>query len=175
MRCKQVREMIMTDYVDGDSPEGDIAAVDAHLAACASCRAALHHLRHTLRPLLKEASRVTPPGSVWNSILTGMPAQPEAGTSSEERRERTPVPARWISMLTPVMAVVLVFVLGLSIPRVSSWRRDAVVNQYLAEQVHFLAAMSLPENVWFYWQELYLGTSLEVFMMGENFGGDSGV
>ena len=60
-------ERSLTRYCDGDLSAAERQRVDAHLASCAQCRAALEEIQFSLR-LVKQLSTVSPPASVWNGI-----------------------------------------------------------------------------------------------------------
>ena len=166
MKCKQVREMIMTDYMDGEISAGSLFEVESHLAVCASCRAAADDLQRAVRPFFREDVRRTPPPEgVWRSIVRGVQEDRASRALPGDIRIWQLSFSRWAARLAPLMAGVLVFALIWNVPRKPFQRGNNVVNQYLGEQINFLASMYLEENPLFYWQEFYLDTSLEVFMM----------
>src|SRR5690349_24613028 len=56
--CKQIAFTVLTDYVAGDLPEADAAALEEHLFSCAECgaRAAeLDALARTIGPAVRSA------------------------------------------------------------------------------------------------------------------------
>ena len=48
--CIEIVELL-TDYLEGALPPDEVAAVDAHLQACAACRTYLAQMRSTIRAL----------------------------------------------------------------------------------------------------------------------------
>jgi anti-sigma factor RsiW len=48
--CIEIVELL-TDYLEGALPPDEVAAVDAHLQACAPCRIYLAQLKTTIRAL----------------------------------------------------------------------------------------------------------------------------
>jgi anti-sigma factor RsiW len=48
--CRELVEML-TDYLEGALPPGEVAAIDAHLDDCDACRTYLDQLRATIAAL----------------------------------------------------------------------------------------------------------------------------
>ena len=67
----------LTRYSDGELDAGDKQRVDAHLASCAQCRAALDEIQFSVR-LVRQLSTVTAPLSVWNGIESAL-SEPARG------------------------------------------------------------------------------------------------
>lgn len=67
MDCKKVRDIIMTDYIDGELDAAAKAAVDGHLKGCTGCSELLAALSGALEPL-RGASPGAPPASVWVGV-----------------------------------------------------------------------------------------------------------
>jgi putative zinc finger protein len=57
----------LTRYSDGELDAGEKRRVDAHLASCAQCRAALDEIQFSAR-LVRQLSAVSAPPSVWQGI-----------------------------------------------------------------------------------------------------------
>lgn len=60
-------ERSLARYCDGELDAGERQRVDAHLASCAQCRAALDEIQFSMR-LVRQLSTVSAPSSVWNGI-----------------------------------------------------------------------------------------------------------
>jgi len=60
-------ERLLTRYCDGELSAAERARVDAHLASCPRCRAALDAIRFSAQ-LVRQLSTVSAPPSVWNGI-----------------------------------------------------------------------------------------------------------
>jgi len=67
MRCKNVRELLMTDYLDAAVPEKILARLRRHLEECQGCRRLEEELR-LLRGSFTGAKRVEPPEEVWSRV-----------------------------------------------------------------------------------------------------------
>jgi anti-sigma factor RsiW len=64
-------EFDLDDYVDRTLPGERMAAIDSHLAVCASCRALVTDLR-TLHSVAASLERRTPPPHVWTRIAAAL-------------------------------------------------------------------------------------------------------
>jgi predicted anti-sigma-YlaC factor YlaD len=70
-------ERLLTRYCDGELSAGERQRVDAHLASCAQCRAALDEIQFSVR-LVRQLSTVNAPSSVWNGIESAL-SEPTRG------------------------------------------------------------------------------------------------
>jgi anti-sigma factor RsiW len=72
MSCHEY-EIDLDDYIDASLPPDRVAAIDAHLAVCASCRALATDLR-TLHNVAASLERRTPPPHVWARVSAALDA-----------------------------------------------------------------------------------------------------
>lgn len=94
-------EARLNDLVDGLLPAPEAAAVEAHLAGCAACRAEAEGLRALLREAAALPREIAPPAEVWEAL----------------RAETTARPARaaWtVRMTRPQLAAAAVLLVALS-------------------------------------------------------------
>jgi anti-sigma factor RsiW len=73
MTCHEY-ESDLDDFVDGALPADRVAAVEAHLSTCVSCRALATDLR-TLHTVAANLERRTPPPQVWTHIAAAIHAE----------------------------------------------------------------------------------------------------
>lgn len=73
MTCHEY-ESDLDDFVDGALPADRVAAVEAHLSTCVSCRALVTDLR-TLHAVAANLERRTPPPQVWTQIAAAIHAE----------------------------------------------------------------------------------------------------
>ena len=86
----------LTRYSDGELSAGEKQRVDAHLASCAPCRAALDEIQFSVR-LVRQLSTVSAPSSVWNGI--------ESTLSEPDRSDHGRLAARWAFACVLVLTV----------------------------------------------------------------------
>jgi hypothetical protein len=68
MNCKKIKELLITDYSDGEIKERIRGAVDRHLRTCDSCREFKEVVRKTAIEPFRKAREVKPPDYVWLRI-----------------------------------------------------------------------------------------------------------
>jgi predicted anti-sigma-YlaC factor YlaD len=86
----------LTRYSDGELDAGEWQRVDAHLASCAQCRAALDEIQFSVR-LVRQLSTVSAPSAVWNGIDSALS---EAGRGYQGR-----LTMRWAVACVLILAV----------------------------------------------------------------------
>jgi anti-sigma-K factor RskA len=104
MTCGEV-DARFDAYVDGTLGVRERAAVDAHLAGCAACRAALAELRGLVANAHALPQRIEPPRELWTGIAARITERPPA-RGTVWWRER----AFWVGV--SAAAATLVLVLG---------------------------------------------------------------
>jgi predicted anti-sigma-YlaC factor YlaD len=89
-------ESSLTRYCDGDLSAAERQRVDAHLATCARCRAALEEIQFSVR-LVKQLSTVSAPPAVWTGIESAL-AEPHGSFQGRQAM-------RWAFACMLVLAV----------------------------------------------------------------------
>ena len=62
LSCQELVELV-TDYLDGALPPGEVRRFDAHLATCRSCRRYLDQIRTTIAAAGQGDAAAWPPGA----------------------------------------------------------------------------------------------------------------
>jgi anti-sigma factor RsiW len=113
----------LSDYLDGELPDAERRAVDAHLKRCAACAAVLNDLKRIVARAQGVAGAPRPPASdLWKGVAARIEAAPhgEAGAQDEEgttgRRVArfTPRPTRRIAFTMPQLAAAAVLIAAVS-------------------------------------------------------------
>lgn len=65
--CKRFKDLILTDYMDGEIVNSTKDLIDAHLLVCSDCRRLTEEIRNLTVPL-REAKREAAPAYLWSSI-----------------------------------------------------------------------------------------------------------
>lgn len=122
-RCARYKELILTDYMDGELDSATQKEVAKHLETCVSCRALKEALLKKAVEPLKRAEKVKAPEYIWQNIRERIvssekPAEQGALTALRERLNKVFVMPR------PALAfaAVTVLVIGLIVVRFSMYR-----------------------------------------------------
>jgi len=105
MDCNESQPML-SELVDGGLPRDARAKLEAHLEACAGCRALLADLKR-VKAAARALPKMTAPESVWQNVRAGLDAET---SHSVDRRPATVIPFapwRWRG-LTGLAAAALV-------------------------------------------------------------------
>lgn len=139
MDCKKIKELILTDYSDGEIDAGSREEIEAHLAACAACRQLAGALQKTVIGPFKKIEAVKPPDVVWHRIKEAI--------MSEKERQPAGLYARLRDLLRgayyvprPVyatVAVTCVLLMAVVFARLPV-QQQRVVNKYLQEEMEFI-------------------------------------
>jgi hypothetical protein len=101
-------------YFYGELPQADRAAVQAHLARCAECRAALEDLSVIRAALANRPDVATPPGGDWSGFMRRLTAAVAAEQSLRGPSNATPArPLR--RQLAPYLAVATLAVVSFAL------------------------------------------------------------
>jgi anti-sigma factor RsiW len=68
MKCKDVRDGILSDYLDGEMQERQKKELEAHLSSCGRCREFERTVRRSVGEPLRGAERFMPREAVWQKI-----------------------------------------------------------------------------------------------------------
>lgn len=102
MTCGQV-EVRLDEYVDDTLGARERAALDAHLAGCPACRAALAELRGLVTNARALPQRIEPPRELWTGIAARIAARRERARAMAWWRERE----FWAGVAAAAAALVL--------------------------------------------------------------------
>ena len=110
MNCERVKELLLTDHLDGELGTEEARAVEQHLDACPACRSYQTTVREAAVGPFAKLTPLRPPPTIWQSIV--------ATLESESRVIREPLPAspggwafalpqlKLVFKLVPAMALV---------------------------------------------------------------------
>ena len=111
-KCEEFKDLILTDYIDGELDGALTRKMEDHLLECSDCRAFLKEVKSLTATPLHQAPLQTVPGAVWDSIKEEIQREDQKVSPFEELIERI---RGWIvyPKLVPVFAsLVLMFLVG---------------------------------------------------------------
>lgn len=164
MNCKRIKELLMTDYIDGEMSAELQKQLKQHLNSCDKCRQFEETLQKTVVEPFKKAQEFKPPEAVWDRIRTAITAQETQTEPFLERlRNRlfdvfyVPKP---VFAAVAVMTVILITaaVIFIKLP----FDNQKMASAYLHEQIQFLSYLDLDyANT----DDIDLGTSIEEYFL----------
>lgn len=135
MKCRKVKDIILTGFADGELTPSLKKRVEEHLEACEECRRLHETLKGEVLEPLRASGEVTPPEYLWRGI--------------EERileEEKETLSSRVISSLRqltvirkPALATIaVVFIVALALFLRVNLKAPSAADSFLGEQVYFL-------------------------------------
>ncbi len=111
MSCKEIQELLKSDYLDGELDPAWEKAVAEHLLKCPACRELEGRLK-AHHEILQSAKKDLPPEYVWQNIRRAITTE---GTTREYRVHFMPRPV--FILATALTAIICVVVLTSTIVR----------------------------------------------------------
>ncbi|MEW5802536.1 MAG: zf-HC2 domain-containing protein [bacterium] len=155
MECKEIQELLLTDYLDGEAGDTLQNEVERHLTICHQCRYLERALRKKVSEPLRKAKKSRPPESVWNRVQEAIAdaATVQKSTPSERFLVRL---RNFSPLFEPVLAlaavafVALVLIIGKSMFQTHGQRVAGIHPEkqieYLADVIGDSEYFSIDEN-----------------------------
>jgi anti-sigma factor RsiW len=139
MDCKKIKELILTDYSDGEIDAGSREEIEAHLAACAACRQLAGALRKAAIEPFKKIEAVKPPDVVWYRIKEAIMSEKERQPAGFFERVRDLLQgAYYVPRPIYATAAVMCALLMAAVFAMLPVQQQRVVNKYLQEEMEFV-------------------------------------
>lgn len=171
MKCENIQELLMTDYLDGECRGEGGLRVKNHLDECETCRSFYETVLKSAA-VLRKGGELSPPEAVWlrirESLEAGQSRAPDfgellrkvtaaAGAFRQHLSDMIPRPVLGAALPVMILAAVLVFK-----QPAANWQP---AQEYLEEQLFYLADIgALGDDAEA--EEDSLGAGLEIFLMG---------
>jgi predicted anti-sigma-YlaC factor YlaD len=68
MKCDKVRDILITDYIDGEASQSVCVEIEKHLKACKNCKEFYATVKKEAVLPFAGAEDIAPPEEVWNNI-----------------------------------------------------------------------------------------------------------
>lgn len=141
MKCDKIRDLISTDYIDGQLNEVKTRQVKEHLAGCGQCSLFEEALRKSAVEPFKNIKEIQPPDYVWERIKENIEeeAQPQKENALVCLRDYL---KPLFSIPKPVFAAisVIIFLIALT-SSVVFFNSKAQINNYFQEQQEFMNSL----------------------------------
>jgi len=140
MRCDKVKELLMTDYIDGELDGATEKLVRQHLESCVECRAFEAAVQKSAVKPLKAATQKRPPAYVWERIRREVYEEKSSiafGSLKERLGELFAVPRLRLVAVTVAMVLIVSAFVGYQ-----RYADQRALDTYIDEQVSFLSDLS---------------------------------
>jgi predicted anti-sigma-YlaC factor YlaD len=164
MNCQRIKELLLTDYTDGEASRVLQEEVKTHLKTCSGCRVFEQDLREKVSKSFSKIESISPPEEVWQRIKETIEQEQALYTPSLLRRlldflRRSLLARKPAFVFSTVFAVFLVMLLFSQL----SFRKQRLVRDYLRQQSDYMLSLRAPV-----YGELELdvnfGTSIERYL-----------
>jgi len=140
MKCDKVKELLTTDYIDGELNGATEKLVKQHLESCVSCRVFEAAVQKSAVKPLKAAAQKEPPAYVWERIKQAVYEEKSSGVFSglkERLGELFAAPRLRLVAVTVAMVVIVFAFVGYQ-----RYADQRALDMYIDEQVSFLSDLS---------------------------------
>ncbi len=163
MNCKKIKEIVATDYIDGQLDIAVRQEIEKHLTQCKGCREFALELEEESKFLLEGLEQFVPPESVWHNIEDFV-------TSKRESFDLRSIPARVFEFLggfrKPAFALassLVILIVALSILRQPQGGQE--VTAYFEDGAEFIFYLSDESENGFGSESGGFGTAIEEYFL----------
>ena len=78
-KCDHIKDLILTDYIDGELDKNFAMSVEAHLLDCSDCRAFFKEVKYNAALPFQQASHQPPPAGLWGAIKQNIEHENQVG------------------------------------------------------------------------------------------------
>lgn len=158
MKCDQIQELLLTDYLDGVLQEDLKKKVDAHIKDCPACLEFKKAAIRTTVDVFNGVEQKQPPDHLWARIENALEIHPNEASSVSWWDYLKP----WFSNPVPAMAMMVVLFLFAGSAVNQFQDRQAKLNQQSKE---FLASVMNSSSSVLISDEDDLGTNEELYFL----------
>ena len=163
MNCRKSRELLFTDYLDGQMDGKEKAQIETHLEYCPKCREFLVSARKVGPELFRNASPANPPEYIWRRLKETILTEEKVRASfSENIFERV---RAFLYTARPALVAASIIVLILAVTAVARLNMIGEAENRYKDQIEYFdylagspGGTSTSDNAGF-------GTSVETYFL----------
>lgn len=87
-KCDAFKDMILTDYIDGELDKNAVASLEGHLLNCAECRVFLKEVKNIAALPFQQAQPKPVPAELWDTIKHNIEHEAPVANPMEEFLEK---------------------------------------------------------------------------------------
>ena len=151
MNCKKIKDLLITDYIDGELSSDIKYKVEQHLLNCSECRRFEEVLQKKVLEPFRGVQKVQPPDVVWEGIKESIVTPKESPIFIIRRPVFALAAAVALIFLTTTFTARLFFI------------NTKQVTEYIEEQADFFTYLDTGVNGFMDGEDEGLGTSIEEY------------
>jgi len=164
MNCKNIQELIITDYIDSQLSKKTRQKVEEHLKTCKNCKKFEKILLKSAIQPFKKVKKHIPPEKIWIEIQKLL-VKEKKYIFNISHKFKNFLQIKKLAFTTATVAALFITIfifINLTLNNTQE------INSYLQEQGEFLSKLKSGEKN-FYQDEYFLNTSIEKFLFQLNF------
>ena len=170
MNCDEIKDIIVTDYLDGELNEEMAHSIESHINKCSDCFQFENMLKLKAVDPFKSMKVSAPADSVWKNIKDniehGQKIQDENGILSvlmHKARDLFGI-KRPVFAILMLMVVITAGTLLIKTRLNKDTESDTYIREYLNEHLEFLTELDLYGDDYMEMNNLYFHTSIENYL-----------
>lgn len=135
MKCKKIRDILLTEYIDGRADETIKMETERHLKECNECGEYYKVLKEKVVAPLRKAERVEAPEGTWEGVRDRI---------IQRELDKRKIPA-FLNIRKPAMVLISTLVLLVLVFGGAGYMKytgERSLNDYIEGQASFLLALS---------------------------------
>lgn len=139
MKCDKIKDMLMTDYIDGRCAPGVKREIEEHLAGCVTCREFYSVLVKNAAQPFKGLGPLEAPAGMWEEIK---------GRIEEKEEARTSVSRILFPVRRAVFAMAAFMLVAGLLVGVKAWRLydSDLMSKYTRDQLYYFSLEETDEG-----------------------------
>jgi hypothetical protein len=140
MKCGKIRDLLATDYIDGEASKEIAGEIKAHLAGCRGCMGYYEQLKGITLMGASPGGEMAPPASMWDGIEKRIrqAESPEGFSLSGILEPILDILARPV---VPAMVAVLILFVVVEGIRQEKDGGFSMASEYLGRQANYLSGL----------------------------------
>lgn len=147
MNCKEIQELLLSDYIDGELDKSKEAELQRHLGACPECLESFALIRKTAIDPLARAGKVDlSEDALWRTIESRIQKENAVAVSPDALPDIIAILKQWFVFPRIAFALSVVLIFSMTALYFNRDRREEVATSASAEiktQEQFLAYMDM--------------------------------
>ena len=147
-KCEQFRDLILTDYIDGELNKNAAGGLESHLLDCSDCRALLKEVKNNAALPFQQVRHQPVPAGLWDTIKQNIEQENRASNPLADLIEKLKgliVFPRLVPVFASLIMMLLAGSVTLNTIQVQQ-ARDKDQGKYLVSTLGSTGSLALADN-----------------------------